>query len=46
MLNIKLEEKSHKMSLKALPLEIQRSKSQQGGHNAPPPGQQIGLRKQ
>ena len=46
MLNIKLEEKSHKMSLKALPLEIQWSKCQQRGHNVPPPGEQIGLKKQ
>ena len=46
MLNIKLKEKSHKMSLKALPLEIQWSKCQQGGHNVPSPGEQIGLRKQ
>ena len=46
MLNIKLEEKSYKMSLKALPLEIQWSKCQQRGHNVPPPGEQIGLKKQ
>ena len=31
MLNIKLEEKSCKMSFKALPVKIQRSKNQQGG---------------
>ena len=31
MFNIKLEEKSYKMSFKALPVKIQRSKSRQGG---------------
>ena len=35
MFNIKLEEKSYKMSFKALPFKIQWSKNQQGGegHN-------------
>ena len=40
MFNIKLEEKSCKMSFKALPVKIQRSKNRQWGHI--PPGQ-IGL---
>ena len=46
MFNIKLEEKSYKMSFKALPLKIQRSKNRQGGGGtlSPPPGGQIGLR--
>ena len=46
MFNIKLEEKSYKMSFKALPVEIQQSKNRQEGHNMPPPRGQIGLRKQ
>ena len=37
MFNIKLEEKSHKMSFKALPVKIQRSKNRQGKHSVPPP---------
>ena len=37
MFNIKLEEKSHKMSFKALPIKIQQSKNQQGGTMFPPP---------
>ena len=36
MFNIKLEEKSYKMSFKALPIRVQQSKNQQGGHNLPP----------
>ena len=37
MFNIKLEEMSHKMSFKALPVKIQQSKNRQGGrgHNVP-----------
>ena len=31
MFDIKLKEKSNKVSLKALPVKIQRSKNQQGG---------------
>ena len=44
MFNTKLEEKSNKMSFKALPVKIQWSKNRQGGwqHNMPPPGQ-VGL---
>ena len=50
MFNIKLEEKSNKMSFKALSVKIQRSKNRQGGvgeqnvpaHPTPPLGQ-IGL---
>ena len=38
MFNIELEENSHKMSFKALPVKIQRSK------NIPPPSRQIGLK--
>ena len=45
MFNIKLEEKSYKMSFKALPVKIQRSKNRQGkGQNVHPAGQ-IGLKK-
>ena len=33
MFNIKLEEKSHKMSLKVLTVKIQRSKNRLGRHN-------------
>ena len=36
MFNIKLEEKSYKMSLTALPVKIQWSKSRQGGTICPP----------
>ena len=46
MFNIKLEEKSYKMSFKALPVEIQQSKNRQEGHNMPPPRGHIGFRKQ
>ena len=46
MFNIKLEEKSYKMSFKALPVEIQQSKNRQEEHNMTPPRGQIGLRKQ
>ena len=35
MFNIKLDEKSYKMSFKALPVKI-RSKNRQRGHNLPP----------
>ena len=45
MFNIKLEENSYKMSFKALPVKIQWSKNRHGGHNAPTPPGQIGLRK-
>ena len=36
ILNIKLEEKSHKMSLNALPVKIQWSMNQQEGTMCPP----------
>ena len=39
MLNIKLEEKSYKLSFKALRVKIQQSKNRQGdAHRAPHPG--------
>ena len=37
MFNIKLEEKSYKMSFKALPVKIQLSKNRHGGNIVPPP---------
>ena len=37
MFNLKLEEKSYKMSFKALPVKIQRSKNRQGGAQCAPP---------
>ena len=44
MFNIKLDEKSYKMSFKVLPVKIQREKTG-AGHNAPPPPspREIGL---
>ena len=55
MFNIKLEEKSYKMSFKALPIKIkiQQSKNRQGGvgverargHNVPPPPGAIRFKK-
>ena len=42
MFNIKLKEKSDKMSSKALPLKIQFSKKRQRGTMCPPPGK-VGL---
>ena len=46
MFNKKLEEKSHKMSFKLLPVKKQQSKNQQEGgaqcgHPLPPPGQLV-----
>ena len=38
MFNTKLGEKSYKMSLKALPVKLNRSKNWQGEHNVPPSG--------
>ena len=46
MFNIKLEDKSHKMSFKALPVKIQRPKTDRAGTMCPPsPLGQIGLNK-
>ena len=45
MFNIKLDEKSYKMSFKALPVKLQRSNNRKrrgGGSQCAPPGQ-IGL---
>ena len=44
MFNIKLEEKSYKMSFKALPVNIQRSKTARGGGAQCAPKRLIGLR--
>ena len=46
MFNIKLEEKSHKMSFKALPVKMQQSKNRQGGTMSLPPlpPGQLGLK--
>ena len=44
MFNIKLEEKSYKMSSKALLVKMQRPKNGQGAQCPPPPGH-IDMRK-
>ena len=43
MFKIKLEEKSYKMSFKAIPVKIQRSKNRQGGHNVSPGADKVNL---
>ena len=39
--NIKLEEKSYKMSFKSLPVKIQQSINRQGRHNVPPEADRV-----
>ena len=44
MFNTKLEEKSNKITFKALPVKIQQSKNRQGRRNVPPPPSPGGVR--